>query len=276
MFLNRMDLGSESECSETSADLNSSKLGLSSAPCSLASCIRPPQSPTRNRVARKWARKCANRAARKALRASVRRAAAPPPPTWADVVASRLPTASPHCRTMPRSGRSPPGPTTAPAHPGAPRVRAEDALTLSGARCAAATPSLTLAALVNDALRSSDYPSHAVVAEENEACADSGATGMMLDDYAAFVSYHKVADQHVELGDDTRLPIAGVGTAKFSLNGKVVMLRDCMHVPCACRYTPCAVTVFFRAAARSATLTLDRLCSSRRSCCAWMTRWTTC
>ena len=222
---------SESEYSETLADLDSSNLGLSSAPYSLPCGIRPPQSPTRSRVARKWARKCVNRAARKARRASARRAAVPTTRTWADVVASRPSAASLRGRTMPRSARPPRDPAAVPSHPGAPRDCAADALPSSRARRAAATPSSTLAALANDALQSSDYPSHAVVADEDEACADTGATGMMLQDYAAFVSYHKVADQHVELGDDTRLPIAGVGTAKFSLNGKVVRLRDCMHVP---------------------------------------------
>ena len=140
-----------------------SNLALSPAPYSLADGIRTPPSPTHSRVARKWARKCANRAARKALRAPARRAAAPQTVTWADVVASRPSTASPSWQVTPRSSQPSPDPATVPSRPGVPHARAKDAATSSGARRAATTPSLTLAALVNHAMQSSSYPSHAVL-----------------------------------------------------------------------------------------------------------------
>jgi len=66
---------------------------------------------------------------------------------------------------------------------------------------------------------------------DDEACADSGATDTMLPDYDAFVSYRRLTGRHVTLGDDSELPIAGIGSAKFAVNGKVLLLRHVLHVP---------------------------------------------
>ena len=33
------------------------------------------------------------------------------------------------------------------------------------------------------------------------------------------------------LGDDTKVPIKGEGSAKFSLNGKVIVVRNALFVP---------------------------------------------
>ena len=67
--------------------------------------------------------------------------------------------------------------------------------------------------------------------QDAEACADSGATHHMLNDYTAFTSYHATHGDYVTLGDDTRLPIAGSGSAIFSLNGRPILIRDALHVP---------------------------------------------
>jgi hypothetical protein len=64
-----------------------------------------------------------------------------------------------------------------------------------------------------------------------ECCADSGATHMMLPDYMAFNSYRKHSHRTVKLGDKSTLRIAGEGTATFSLNGKVITVRNALHVP---------------------------------------------
>ena len=64
-----------------------------------------------------------------------------------------------------------------------------------------------------------------------ECCADTGATENMLDDYAAFTSYRKATNRYATLGDNTRLKIEGVGTAVYSLNGKVIKSRNCLHIP---------------------------------------------
>ena len=57
------------------------------------------------------------------------------------------------------------------------------------------------------------------VDKDEECCAGSGATDIMLPDCLAFVSYHKCSNHFALLGNDTKLPILGEGTAKFSLNG---------------------------------------------------------
>lgn len=67
--------------------------------------------------------------------------------------------------------------------------------------------------------------------EEAECCAESGATNYMFKDYSTFVSYHKCTNKTVKLGDSTELPILGYGTAKFSLNGKIIAVRNALHVP---------------------------------------------
>jgi hypothetical protein len=69
------------------------------------------------------------------------------------------------------------------------------------------------------------------VADTNLAVADSGSTDNMLPDHSAFLSYRRLINRFVTLGDDTRLPILGKGSAKVKLNGKVVILRKCLHVP---------------------------------------------
>ena len=53
----------------------------------------------------------------------------------------------------------------------------------------------------------------------------------MLNDFKAFLSYKKVYGRYVTLGNDTRLPLLGIGTAKFSLTGKVLIIRNALHVP---------------------------------------------
>eukprot|EP00956_Cyclotella_meneghiniana_P014786 scaffold22287_cov36-Cyclotella_meneghiniana.AAC.1 len=67
--------------------------------------------------------------------------------------------------------------------------------------------------------------------DEAVCCADSGATKHMFPDYSTFLSYHKCYNKTVRLGDSTELPILGYGSAKFSLNGHVIIVRNALHVP---------------------------------------------
>ena len=60
--------------------------------------------------------------------------------------------------------------------------------------------------------------------DPDEACAGSGATDVMLPDFNAFMSYRTCTNRFAILGDETPLPILGEGTAKFSLNGKVLLI----------------------------------------------------
>ena len=76
-----------------------------------------------------------------------------------------------------------------------------------------------------------DKAIHVLSDEESECCADSGATHHMLNKYEAFVSYHPCKNRVVTLGDESTLPVLGTGTAKFSLNRKVILIRNALHVP---------------------------------------------
>jgi hypothetical protein len=69
------------------------------------------------------------------------------------------------------------------------------------------------------------------ISTATQAVADSGATDNMFPDYTAFISYRRQHNRFVTLGDNTRLPILGEGSTKIKLNGKVVILRKCLHVP---------------------------------------------
>ena len=80
-------------------------------------------------------------------------------------------------------------------------------------------------------LQSSSSSVFNFIQDEDEACADSGATDPMLPDYGAFISYRKCTNKYVTLGDESRLPIAGIGTAKFSLNKRILIIRNAYHVP---------------------------------------------
>jgi len=61
--------------------------------------------------------------------------------------------------------------------------------------------------------------------------ADTGATDHMLPDKSAFISYYPVTGRRVRMGNNSYATIAGHGTAIISLNGKKVLIRDCLHVP---------------------------------------------
>eukprot|EP00956_Cyclotella_meneghiniana_P005594 scaffold7180_cov50-Cyclotella_meneghiniana.AAC.3 len=92
-----------------------------------------------------------------------------------------------------------------------------------------ATVSKTFSEIARRELR----PMKIALKSEDEAvcCADSGATKHMFPDYNTFISYHKCHNKTVRLGDSTELPILGYGSAKFSLNGHVVIVRNALHVP---------------------------------------------
>ena len=65
----------------------------------------------------------------------------------------------------------------------------------------------------------------------NLAVADTGATDHMLPDASAFISYKRVHDLSVRMGNNSFVPVLGRGTAVFSLNGKPVLVSNVLHVP---------------------------------------------
>ncbi len=76
--------------------------------------------------------------------------------------------------------------------------------------------------------------------------ADTGATDHMIPDKSAFISYPPVTGRcrrHcVCMGNNSFAPILGTGSAVIALNGKRILIRDCLHVPALCNplYSLCA------------------------------------
>ncbi len=64
--------------------------------------------------------------------------------------------------------------------------------------------------------------------------ADTGATDHMLPDKSAFISYYLVIGRRVRMGNNSFAPILGYGTAIISLNGKKILIRDCLPIPDLC------------------------------------------
>ena len=63
------------------------------------------------------------------------------------------------------------------------------------------------------------------------AVADTGATDHMLPDKSAFISYKRISNLQVRMGNNSYLPVLGRGTAIISLNRQRVLVRHTLHVP---------------------------------------------
>ncbi len=61
--------------------------------------------------------------------------------------------------------------------------------------------------------------------------ADTGATDHMLPDKSAFISYRPVVYRWVRMGDNSFAPILGTGFVVIAVNGKCILIQDCLHVP---------------------------------------------
>jgi hypothetical protein len=61
--------------------------------------------------------------------------------------------------------------------------------------------------------------------------ANTGATNHMLLDASVFISYKRVMDLSVRMGNKCFVPVLGRGTAVFALNGKRVLVRNTLDVP---------------------------------------------
>ena len=64
-----------------------------------------------------------------------------------------------------------------------------------------------------------------------DCCADSGASEDMFPDYYTFNTYHRLTNHYVTLGDTTKLPIEGIGTTVYTLNGRTILTRNALHTP---------------------------------------------
>jgi hypothetical protein len=62
----------------------------------------------------------------------------------------------------------------------------------------------------------------------------TGATNHMIPNKSAFISYYSIKGRCVQMGNNSFAPILGHGLAIISLNGKEVLIRNCLHVPDLC------------------------------------------
>ena len=53
----------------------------------------------------------------------------------------------------------------------------------------------------------------------------------MFLDYSTFKTCHRLPNRYSTLGDTTRLPIEGIGTAVYKLNGHTILARNALHIP---------------------------------------------
>ena len=53
----------------------------------------------------------------------------------------------------------------------------------------------------------------------------------MLPDYSTFNIYHRLSNHYSTLCDTTRIPIEGIGTAVYTLNGRTIITRNALHIP---------------------------------------------
>ncbi len=61
--------------------------------------------------------------------------------------------------------------------------------------------------------------------------ANTRATNHMIPDKSAFISQCPCSGQQVRMGNNLFAPLLGSGTAIISLNGKRILIWDCLHVP---------------------------------------------
>ena len=67
--------------------------------------------------------------------------------------------------------------------------------------------------------------------KDTECCPDSGASEYMFPNYSTFKTYHLLSNRYATLVDTKRLPIEGIGTAVYTLNGRTILTRNALHIP---------------------------------------------
>ena len=71
-----------------------------------------------------------------------------------------------------------------------------------------------------------------LVAEHDEACGDTGATDFMFPERSAFLDDFQLCyGNYVILGDHTKLPVLGRGSAAICINGKNIKVQNALCVP---------------------------------------------
>jgi hypothetical protein len=84
-------------------------------------------------------------------------------------------------------------------------------------------PKMVLAVLQNSSSKKWDHPPVLLVM-------DTGTTDHMHPDKLAFISHCPVDGCWVRMGNNSLAQIRGHGMAIISLNGKKILIRDCLHI----------------------------------------------
>ena len=93
-------------------------------------------------------------------------------------------------------------------------------------------PKLVLALLDNPPAHSTAFPpARHGTSEPSLIVADTGATDHMLPEKSAFISYRPVTGRRVRMGNNSFAPIVGCGSAVIAINGRRILIRECLHVP---------------------------------------------
>ena len=62
-------------------------------------------------------------------------------------------------------------------------------------------------------------------------CADLGASEKMFPDYSTFKTCHRLTNHYATLVETTKLPIEGIGTVVYTLNGCTILTHNALHIP---------------------------------------------
>ena len=52
----------------------------------------------------------------------------------------------------------------------------------------------------------------------------------MFPDYSTFNKYHRLTNRYDTLGETNKLPIEGIGTAVYTLNGRTILTCNALHI----------------------------------------------
>jgi hypothetical protein len=92
-------------------------------------------------------------------------------------------------------------------------------------------PKLVIALLNNPLAHSIAFVSNKLRPCTSLLVTDTGATDHMIPDKSAFISYQPISGRRIRMGNNLFAHIFGTGLAIISLNGKIILIQDCLHVP---------------------------------------------
>ncbi len=95
-------------------------------------------------------------------------------------------------------------------------------------------PKLVLALLANPPAQSTAFAFLKSRPASSLLDADTGATNHMIPHKSAFISYKPITGHRVRMGNNLFAPILGTGLAIISINGKLILIHDCLHSPALC------------------------------------------